>query len=395
MNLLIESIKSHCYTLPYSLLSFTLKTFYRYLYSQLIRAASISILVITALFVLLNVLKDVITLLMNSAVGLSTILYMILLLVPFVLMFTIPWGLLVAVLLVFGRISQDRELLAIKSSGIGLATAIAPAIILSLIASLLLLFINTTLSPAARFAFKQIAADTLRNNPTALFIAGKIIDKFPGYRIYVREKEGNHLTDIHLWTIDPAGNPIRSLRADQGTLHVDLPNQRIVINLINSRQEERRNGAPTDTANIVPGIQAEYLPIEISIEALFKKSSQPPSPGNMTLRQLSLHLLTHAPQLDTSSIVSILTEAHKRIALAFAPLTFTLVGIPLAIQTRRRESSVGVAISLGIVLAYFFILIVAETLKRNTAAHPDMLVWLPNILFQALGIFLIARVNKH
>ncbi len=356
--------------------------------------AFISTLVITALFVLLNVLKDVIALLMNSAVGLGTIVYMILLLVPFVLMFTIPWGILIAVLLVFGRISQDRELLALKSSGIGLATVIAPAIILSIAASILLLFINTTLSPAARFAFKQIAADTLRNNPTALFIAGKTIDKFPGYRIYVREKKGNDLTDIHLWTIDPAGNPIRSLRADRGTLNLDLPNQRIVINLVHSRQEERRGGTPTDTANIVPGIQAEYLPLEISLEALFNKVPKKPSPGNMTIGQLGLHLLTHAPQLDPTSIVSILTEAHKRIALAFAPLTFTLIGIPLAIQTRRRESSAGVAISLGIVLSYFFILVLAEALKRNINVHPDMLVWLPNILFQGIGILLIARVNK-
>jgi lipopolysaccharide export system permease protein len=371
-----------------------LKIFYRYFYWELLRVALLSTAVLTGLFVLLNVLKDVLALLMHSAVGLGRILHMVLLLVPFVLMFSIPWGVLIGVLLVFGRISQDRELLALNSCGVGLATAIAPAIVMAVGASVLLLYINTTLSPAARFAFKQIVADTLQKDPTVLFIAGKTIDKFPGYRIYVGEKKGNDLKDIHLWTIDADGNPIRSLRADAGRLWVDWERQRLVMELKHSRQEERRGGESADTARVVPGIQAEYLPLEISLEALFQRVPKKPTPGNMTIGQLGRYLLRHAGELDSTAIVSILMEAHKRVALAFAPLTFTLVGIPLAIQTRRRESSVGVALSLGIVLCYFFIMILAEALKRNTMMHPDMLVWLPNVLFQGLGLFLIARVNR-
>ncbi|MCS7062798.1 MAG: LptF/LptG family permease [Methylacidiphilales bacterium] len=371
-----------------------MKIIYRLLYLQLFKVTTIAIAVVTTLFVLLNVLKDVIALLMNSVVPALTIAQMVLLLVPFVLMFTIPWGFLIAVLLVFGRLSQDREILALKSSGISLVVLAAPTIILALAACLLLLYINTTLSPAARFAFKQIVAEVLRKDPTALFVPGKSIEQFPGYRIYIREKNGPHLTDIHLWTIDTEGNPIRSLRADHGRLELDQKNERIIIHLHNSRQEERRRGDSADTAYVVPGVSAEYIPLTLSLEGLFKKAERKLSPSNMTISQLRRHLASHASSLDPSSIAAILTEANKRLALAFAPLTFTLIAIPLAIQTRRKETSTGVALSLAIVLTYFFMLVLAEAFKRNIALHPEMLVWLPNIIFQALGVFLLIRVNR-
>ena len=68
--------------------------------------------------------------------------------------------------------------------------------------------------------------------------------------------------------------------------------------------------------------------------------------------------------------VLLATEIQKRVAASFSCITFTLIGIPLAIRSHRRETSVGVALSFGVVFAYYFLIMVAETYKATPGAFP-------------------------
>jgi len=73
--------------------------------------------------------KKFFELLVNYDIPFFTVVKMVSLLIPPVLTFTIPWALLIAIMLVLGRMSHDLEIQAINSSGIGLAPLSAPIII--------------------------------------------------------------------------------------------------------------------------------------------------------------------------------------------------------------------------------------------------------------------------
>jgi lipopolysaccharide export system permease protein len=242
--------------------------------------------------------------------------------------------------------------------------------------------------------FKSISSDLLRSNPLAFFTADQVIDKFPGYRIFIGHRQENELRQVDIWQIDSQFQPIKSIRADQATITPDLDNQRVILTLYNARWEERAAQHPEDVTRIRSGARAQEMPLEISLAPLFESSKGPKSIVNQTLAEIGQTIFSPAMMLRSSNVTPMLTEIQKRIAWSLSSFTFVLVGIPLALQTQRRETSVGVALSLAIVLVYYAIFIVAESMKEQARYFPELIIWLPNLIFQTLGFFLLIRANR-
>jgi len=87
-------------------------------------------------------------------------------------------------------------------------------------------------------------------------------------------------------------------------------------------------------------------------------------------------------------------ELNQRVALALAPIAFLLLGMPLAVRTSRRETSVGLFLSVLLAGIYFGGVLISDALRESPKLYPQYLVWIPPALFQIFGavyIFKIAR----
>src|SRR5437763_8168138 len=89
------------------------------------------------------------------------------------------------------------------------------------------------------------------------------------------------------------------------------------------------------------------------------------------------------------------TEINKRFSFPFACMAFAIIGVPLGVTAHRRETSIGFAMGLIVAITYFLFVIVGDTLRDNPGAHPELLVWSPNILFIVLGALLFRRLARH
>jgi lipopolysaccharide export LptBFGC system permease protein LptF len=70
-----------------------------------------------------------------------------------------------------------------------------------------------------------------------------------------------------------------------------------------------------------------------------------------------------------------------------------MLGIPLGLISRRRESSIGIGISLMVVFVFYFFMIIADSLVKSPQWHPDLIIWIPIILAEVVGLVLLDKAN--
>lgn len=370
-----------------------MKILHRYLFTQIAVASASSISVLTLVLILVGAFKKVANLLVENEVPLLLILKMLGLMLPEILIYTIPWGLLFAVLLVFGRMSHDLEIQSVRASGLGLIPFVSPVILLSIGMTLFAFYNNAILAPQCKKAFKLTLINMGKNNPTVFLKAQEPLDKFDGMRIYIDGKDGNRVHGIYIWDLDEEGIPKKSLRADQGILAADLNDLVLKITLFNTRGEERPGKNAKDINSIRPTMKAETLPREVPLKEFLNTEKIDNNISVKTFRDLTNKLLS--PNITDFNVTPVVTELQKRLVFAVACFTFTLIGIPLAITIHRRETSIGFVLSLGVGVTFFLLVLVAESLKNKSGAYPEVIIWVPNLLFQAIGFWLLWKLNKH
>jgi lipopolysaccharide export system permease protein len=355
---------------------------------MLLTAAIIGVL--SFLLVAVNLFK-VIQLIMYTDLPLLLTAKFVLLTVPLTLTLTIPAGLLAAVLIVFGRMSSDRELLALKASGIGLAPIVAPVILMAMGLSLVDYWLIAYVVPQSQKEYVNMKHEIVTNNPLALFNAETVVDKIPGWRIYFNRKEGAQLDDVILWRIGDSGKLSTALRAQQARIDLDLEHQQLVMTLLNGRQEQYPSDG--DAMKVQPGGRGQQLVETVSLNSFYEK--MPRSISFMTLPEIEdvIFAMQSAPPGILAS--PYLTELQARISFSIAAFTFIVVGIPLAIQTQRRETSWGVVLALIIVGLYYFLGAIGRGFKDYASYYPELIIWTPNFIFQAIGFWLFYRANQR
>jgi len=364
----------------------------RFVGRELIVNVLFAIAVLSLVLVVGNIFRKLLPLLVNHDVPIEFLITFIAYVLPFSLIFTIPWGLLTAVLLVFGRLSADNELIALRSNGVSVTRVCVPLAVLAVISTVICLWLNVDVAPAAQEKLRSSIFDLATQNPIALFGGDQVIDQFPGRKIYVGKKEGNQLENIIVFQMDEHSLPVRVTHARSGKLETDLPNKRLLLHLYNARYQERDAKDPYDLRKIRDGISLAEGTLPISLEELYEKEKKRPTRSALSLAQLMEQLKSGAGRSDLSATR---TEINKRFSFPFACIAFALIGVPLGITTHRRETSVGFATGLIVAIFYFLFIIIADTMRGNAKIHPELLVWFPNLLFIFIGAYLFRRLSKQ
>jgi len=364
----------------------------RYVGQSVLLTTFLGVVVLSLVLVLGNIFKELLDVLINNPdVPVATVLFFMALVLPFSLTFTIPWGFLTAMLLVFGRISADNELVALKSNGVSVPRLCVPVFVLAGVLTLICFWINIEVAPKAEQAMNRAIVDIATSNPSSLFRADEVVDKFPDRRVYVGGKSGNKLFNVIVFEMNDENQPTKMVYAKEGLLTPDAANSRLLLRLFNARFEQRDESAPNDFSKIQQGIVMKEGVFPISLEKFFKEFRSDRRLSSYTLPELIGFLAKGAGDQETAALV----ELNKRFAVSLACAAFALISIPLGITAHRKETSVGFALSLVVAFTYFFFIIMADTFRDTPSAYPSVLIWIPNVLFLTLGSYLFSRLAKR
>ena len=396
-----------------------MKTLHVYITRQILGTLLMTVLVFTFVLLLGNVVKEVLRLLLSGATSLPVVAKAIGLLIPFVLVFALPMGMLTATLLFFGRFSADQELTAVRASGISLIALCTPIFVLSLVLSAVCAWVNFDLAPRCRVAYKNLLMNAGLSNPLSFLPEKQFISDLPGgYTMYVDKKEGTNLSGIFLHqTREKEGSEVWQSAAT-GTLAYDDARQMITLTLNNPSIglqkgtniqpllfRERTEGTPgqVDVEISLAQTQGKAQEVKFSdmtfqqLRSKLQELEERPIQSNpippSTPAELKMQMETLKLKL-TESAMQARVQMNRMVSFSFACVGFTLIGIPLGIRAHRRETSAGIAAALVLVLIYYCFIILGESLDRRPELAPHLIVWLPNFLFQAVGGVLLWRANK-
>lgn len=362
-----------------------MRTLHLYLTRQVLLTLLLSVAVFAFVLLLGNVLKEIIELLVNRKAPFWLLLKAVALLVPFVLVFALPMGLLTATLLVFGRFSADQELTAVRAGGISLLALVTPVLLLSVALSGLCAVVNLQFAPHCRVDYKHLVRELGLRQPTALLNEGRFVKDFKDYIIYIGKINGNDLRDVLVYQLNDQGKVQRTLRAARAKLLVEPADKRITLQLIDMWSVELIDGRWREG-------WAGEVPYTLDFAEPAAKGDKPEL-SDMTFAELQ----TEIRELEGRGVdpTPALVHLHVKISFSFACIGFTLVGIPLGIRAHRRETNIGVALALVLVLIYYSFIILGQSLETRAEWAPQLIVWLPNFIFQAVGGVLLWQANRR
>jgi len=309
---------------------------------------------------------------------------------PYALSLAIPVSTLLAALLVFGRLSADGEINAMRACGFSSWQIIAAPLTIGAVLSALCIYINNNVVPrghmAQRMALTRIGLET----PLQLIEEGRFVQDFEGITIFVGRKNGAQLSDIRIYDMRTRGIN-REIRAKTGTVAPGTNRNEIVLSLrdvyIDPVSDDRPWAAEASEYTMRISCGAE--------EKTYHRKEDDLSWGELV--RYIRNVAEFNPLLANRDVsvprMILAVELNKRLVLALSCIGFVLIGSPLGIKAHRKESSIGVAISIFLLFNFFLFIIIAESLTKHPSLRPDLMIWMPVLLSFGLGIRFLRRMG--
>jgi lipopolysaccharide export system permease protein len=380
----------------------------RHIFRSILTTAIAAVALFTFVLTAGNIIRDLMGPLLAGQLPLLSFGRLVLLLIPFVIYYALPLGMLTGVLLTLGRLSSDSEITAMRAAGMSIPRIARPALILAVLGVALGLRINFESMPWARVQYHKEFAAAVRANPLSYIRQRTFIRDFPDCVIYVGAmaagtKEGSDLRDVWFWQLDSQKRVFRFIRAQSGHVEYDEAANEFIVTLANAQEEEHDRRAPEDFSQPLRAPTAGRVdPIRLSLARYFGAESVHQKLAWMTYSEL----ISEKARLEREpvprdgerqrerEIMKVRLTIQDKINMALAIFTFAFAGVPLGIKVSRRETSANLGVAVILALTYYFLVVVVGWLDQHPEYRPDLLLWVPNLAFLVLGLWLLRRLDR-
>lgn len=312
-------------------------------------------------------------------------------LIPNVLVFTLPMAVLAGVVVGYARMGSDSEIVALRAAGVGSWSMLWPALAIGLVVALATLYINLNEAPRAARGLRRAALRGALRKLDSPVDPRTFTTEIPNYVIYIRD--GNKVEGdwgrVFIFAQEP-GKPTRIVTARSGRIDTSGDKSELVLKDTVGLELPVPNGA--QPAQFVVDRSNQFrISFDTGRAALLKRLDRGDrEPDEMSWADLREQAKSNVPS-ERKEAERML---HKRLAFSFSPLLFALLGAALGLRVRRGGKGMGVLLSIAIMIAYYLLFLLGESLSRIGTVSPSIGAWMASAFMLLLSIVLLT-VNRR
>ena len=365
------------------------RTLLRYLLVEETIPFFVSLLVLTLVLFLGKTIRYT-KLLFITGSGLVDFAKLLVCLVPYLLAFTIPMATLMAILLAFARLANDNELTAMKAAGISLYQTIPPVALLAGFAWLVTLALSNFVLPHANSAFQRTVLEMARSRGQLILKERVFNDQFAGLVFFINSisPDGKHLRKVFI-SDNRSPETKSSIIAEEGFVIYSDDGNRMILRLL--RGTIFRVGVEMQSLQTIRFHNYDFN-VDLDSLALTDKEFHK-SERHLTFSELRQAMA--AARSGSKEYSRLSYEFHRRLSLPFACIVLGFLAAPLSVQSRTGSRFSGVVLGIFLFLLYYVFISGAKALGEEGSYPPAVGLWLPNVIFSILAIFLWIKTARE
>jgi len=319
----------------------------------------------------------------NHGVSLGEVMRIIGYVMPAFLELTFPMAVLLGVLLGFGRMSSDQEMIAARACGVSLYRLAIPVLGVALIVYAISSYFAFSLRPWANSNLRQKLYE-LSQTRTSAGLKEKIFNSnFPGLVVYI-DQMSDVDSSLHGVLISDARDPHQqnTIIAKHGVLLPDPHSSAITLRLYDGSVFGVESS--TDATHVT---SFKIYDLSVSPESAFGVDDQ--DPGEMTYPQLRAAIAAAVAKGKRDYDAE--TELAGKFTVPFATMLFALLGVSLGLKPARGGHSERFGVSVALFFLYYSLMRVGETLAQRGKLNALVAMSIPDIVFMVLALWLFWR----
>ena len=301
---------------------------------------------------------------------------------PALIALSFPMSVLLATLLVFGRMGNDLEIISLRASGLSIIRLIIPVIFFGLSVSVLSVFFTEAVVPSASYkagklfrSYRYSETPTVKENINLT----EYTNGLPSRIINVAEIDNGILKNITIAEYED-GQLIRLIRSNTGKW---LPSggwefYNGVMHYYNKKDPKRVT---------VLEFKTEFINIKINpLDSKLEKKNAEEMTRKDLKERIDLDIRTGQDPIKN------LMDYHMKLSIAFASLIYSILGASIGLRPHRSSSAMGLGVSLFIIFIYFILISVGMALGLAHLVPSLIAAWFPNIITGIAGLILLNKV---
>ena len=359
----------------------------RYVVREILPPFLIALLVFTFVLIIPFII-EMAEQLIAKGVPWPTLLRLTATLVPQALGLTIPMSFLIAILVAFGRLSADREVMVLMACGVSPYRLLRPVFVLGIVFWAATSWVMIDAIPNENQNYREITARIVADRAEGQVRPREFFEDFPDTVLYVREvpASGGWQDVFAATTRDPA----------QPVIYIARRGRMVVDRRLRTIQMLLQDGTRHTTKSNEPGtyevVRFKEMILSLDPESVFPRTGPARGEREMSIAELQARIADlRAHNLSPHNPIM---EIQKKFSIPVACFVFAELGVALGVSHRRDGKLASFVLGIGVIFVYYVVMFTAQAMTKGGLMPAWLAMWLPNILLGAAGILLLwARAN--